>query len=89
MEGGFNITNQGAATVVVSGMDGVGGGFFTGTLTAAADSPYMPNALKVQVKQLLEPAGGATPEHRRAYEAALQEEKEARIATGCVGGGAI
>ena len=36
MEGGFNITNQGAATVVVSGMDGVGGGFFTGTLTAAA-----------------------------------------------------
>lgn len=42
--------------------------------------------MDVQVRQLLEEGGGATPEHRRAYEAALQEEKEARIATGCVGG---
>jgi len=45
--------------------------------------------MQAQVKQLLDEGGGATPEHRRQYEAVLQQEKEARIAASCVGGGAI
>ena len=46
-------------------------------------------AMQAQVKQLLDEGGGATPEHRRQYEAVLQQEKETRAALSCVGGGAL
>lgn len=42
--------------------------------------------MDTQVRQLLEEGGGALPEHRRQYEAALQAEKETNVALGCVGG---
>ena len=42
--------------------------------------------MQAQVKQLLDEGGVATPEHRRQYEAALQQEKETKVALSCVGG---
>lgn len=46
-------------------------------------------AIDAQVKQLVTEDGGATPEMRKAYERAAQEEKEARLAVACVAGGAM
>lgn len=46
-------------------------------------------AMDAQVRQLVSEEGAATSEQKAAYERADQKEKEANVAVGCIGGGAM